>query len=181
MVQFLLNFIEDFQNFHQVFPNILPFFFQNSINITQNWYFSLSFAVFSRQFLSPLLIFYQVFCKFLKFFFKDLLKSFDKLTDEINPNFYFDLLKNFLLSFQIIFKFFFDIQIIFKFSFDIQIIFFKKLIVSNFFYLNILLCFIKLFIKIPVISKFINLKVTFNQNFLNIFPTFFSFSFFEFW
>ncbi len=34
-------------------------------------------------------------------------------------------------------------------------IFFKKLIISNFFYLNFVLCFMKLFIKIPVFSKFL--------------------------
>ncbi len=67
LAKFLKNFIDDFQNFHKVFPNIPPFFFfKISINITQNSYYLLSFAVFSRQFLSPSLIFYQFFCKFLK-------------------------------------------------------------------------------------------------------------------
>ncbi len=54
---------------------------------------------------------HQVFCKFLNFFFKNLL-SFDEVTAEISPNFYSDLLQNFLASFQSVFKFSFDTQII---------------------------------------------------------------------
>ncbi len=54
-------------------------------------------------------------------------------------------------------KIFFDsFQSVLKLLFHIQIIVFvKKLIVSNFLYLNFLLCFIKLSTKISAFSKFV--------------------------
>ncbi len=77
--RFFKNFFKYFQNFHEVFPNIPQNFFKISTNITQNKYFFIIFAIFSRQFLCPILTFYQVFCKFLNFFFNILLSLSIKL------------------------------------------------------------------------------------------------------
>ncbi len=134
------------------FRKFLIFFFQNF-----NKYYSklILFSHFRYIFCPVFQSLIDILSSFLQnfqFFFKDLL-TLDKVTVEICPNLYFILLKNFLATFRSVFKFFFDTQIIFV----------KKLIVSNFFCLNFILRFIKLFTKVPIFLKFHEFYLKFHQ------------------
>ncbi len=72
---FLKIFSKIFKISEKFFRIFLYFFPQNFNKYYSKLILFLIFAVLSRQFLSPLLIFYQVFWKFLNFFPKELIKS----------------------------------------------------------------------------------------------------------
>ncbi len=124
-------------------------FLRLCLTSSNNKIFDSNFFLFNAQFwcIIPvlLLIFYQVFSKLFKFCLKDLL-SINKVTVKICPNFYSGLLKNFLSSFRSVFKFI---------SRHTNYFYQKLIIVSNVFNLNFILCYIKLFTKIPLFSKFV--------------------------
>ncbi len=109
--KFLKNVLKDFQNFHKVLCNVpLIIFFLNF-----NKYYSKVIVLFSSFLDSssvPYWHFIKIFPNF-SIFFKDL-RSPDKVTVEICPNFYFSLLKNFLASFRSVFNFFFWYNLFFS-------------------------------------------------------------------
>ncbi len=136
------------------FFRIFPLFFSKFLQIL------LKTNAFSQS--APYWHFLSSFCKFLNFFFKDLL-SLNKVTVEICPNFYSGLFKNFPANFGSVFNFFYT-----------QIIFLKKLIISNLFCFNFILCFVALFTKTTVFSKFFpkfhKLYLKFCQTLSKIYP-----------
>ncbi len=62
-IQGFKNFLIDFQNSREVFPNRPLIFFQNFNKYNSKLIIFLIFAISSRQFLSHLFTFYQLFCK----------------------------------------------------------------------------------------------------------------------
>ncbi len=67
--KFLKNFIDDFQNFHEVFPNISPMFFSKFQQISlQNNTFSLVSLYFLNSSSVPYLHFIKIFANFWNFF-----------------------------------------------------------------------------------------------------------------
>ncbi len=128
--KFLKNFLNDFQNFHEIFPIIPVNFFQNF-----NIYYSSKLKLFSNfrcifstvpQSLIDIL---SVFLQISQTFFQRFSQSLYKVTVEVCPHFYCSL-ENFHAVFL-----------------NTQIIFLKKLIVVNFFCLSFILCFIKLYLQ----------------------------------
>ncbi len=108
------NFLQHFQNFRQIFPNILPIFFQKFIKYySEILHFSYFRCIF-EQCLSPLLTFYQIFFKFLRSFFKDLLKVSIKYSLKICSNFYSIYLKIFLQVFKVVLNFFLTPKLFFS-------------------------------------------------------------------
>ncbi len=101
LLEFLTNFIIDFQNFRAVFPNIPLTVFRNYNKYYLKLILLLIFAI-----PQSLITFYQFFCEFLKLFFNDLLRVSIKLQLKFAQIFILFYLQNFLRFSKVFLNFF---------------------------------------------------------------------------